>query len=235
MNGRGTERLGPLLRIPSMRRYLGYRVVLGLSTLADPFIVVHGLQRIGFGLRFAGLSLCIFALVQLLGTIAWPRWAISHSGIRMLQFAAFLRLVFLILAVSIPALATSSFYTDRFSTDQVAAWMFAGAFVLAGLSGSIHNTVNQRYLIEIAGTTSSNSRPRAAITLTNGLLAIVAFAPFIGAGIINRFSFETAITTAGSIAFVAFIASALLVESRSGLSIRAGSQVSTLRRRRAAT
>jgi len=234
MTGRGPEGIMSLLRLPSMRRYLGYRIVLGFSTLADPFVVVYGLQRIGFGLRFVGLSLCIFALAQLLGTIAWPGWASSRSGIRMLQLAAFMRLMFLILAISIPALATSSFYTDRFGNDQVAAWLFVSAFSLAGVSASIHNTVNQRYLIQIAGSAGSSTRPRDAISLANGILAIAALAPFCGALLIDRFSLETALTTAGSIAFVAFIASALLVESRSGVSIL-GSRASTLRRRRAAT
>lgn len=223
------DNLAPLLRTPAMRRYLGFRTILGVSTLADPFIIMFGLQRIGFGLRFVGLSLFFYAFFQLLGTITWPRWTRTLGEVRLLQFAAFLRLAFLMLALAIPALAVSTFYTDRSGSQQLAAWAFAAAFALPGLSASIHNATNQRYLIDIA----ASNNPHAAITITNAILGIVAFAPLIGAGMINRYSLETTITIGGIFAFIAFILSAVLVESRSKARIHASSRGLIFRRRRA--
>ena len=226
---RAGSNIAPLLRIPAMRRYLGFRTLLGISTLADPFIVMYGLQRIGFSLRYLGLALLFYAFFQFLGTITWPRWMRTLGAIRMLQFAAFLRLAFLMLALAIPALAGSTFYTDRSGSQQLAAWAFAASFALSGLSASIHNATNQRYLIDIA----TPSHPHTAISITNAILGIVAFAPLVGAGLVDRYSLETTITIGGVIAFLAFILSALLVESRSKARIRSSSRGLIFRRRRA--
>ncbi|MGI8486795.1 MAG: hypothetical protein ACR2OU_21365 [Thermomicrobiales bacterium] len=228
---RVSNNLAPLMRIPAMRRYLGFRTLLGLSTLADPFIVMYGLQRIGFGLRYLGLALLFYAFFQFLGTITWPRWTRTLGASRLLQFAAFLRLAFLMLALAIPALAGSPFYVDRSGSQQLAAWAFAASFGLPGLCASIHNATNQQYLINIANVNNLN----AAIGITNAILGITAFAPLVGAGFVNRFSLETTIAIGSVIAFLAFILSALLVESRSRARIRTYSRGLIFRRRRAIT
>ncbi len=219
-----------LLRNTPMRRYLGYRTLLGFSTLADPFIVIFVLRQQGFALKFVGLALFCFAVVQLIGAILVPRWASTHSSVRLLQIATFCKLAFLMTAVSIPALATSSFVSGRWGSHEIAPVIFSLAFGLWGISACLHGTANQRYLLEL----TAPGHPRAAIAATNGILGILSFAPLVGAALINRFSWELAITTGGAIAFLAFIASALLVDSRPKTRTRLGVQNKDLRRRRSA-
>ncbi|MGB3307997.1 MAG: hypothetical protein WBA63_17550 [Thermomicrobiales bacterium] len=209
----GFSPIGPALRSASIRRYLTFRLLLGLAAFADPLVIVYGLQRIGFNLRYVGIALVCYALLQLLGTAIWSDRIAARNHIRLLQFATFLRLIFLILAISIPALASSTFYADRFDSPRIAAWAFAAAFGLLGLAASIHNHVNQRYLIDIA-VRDGVAPPQSAIAVSNLMLGILAFAPLVGAWVATRFSLEAAITTGGTFAFLAFLSSAALVASR---------------------
>jgi hypothetical protein len=210
------EGIGSVLASPPIRRFLAFRFILGLSTLADPFVIIYGMREIGFSLHFTGLALIFFVGLQLAGTVVWPRWLAAHSSLRTIQLAVFCRLIFLVLAISIPTIATSSYYTDHLSSNALAAWSFVATFGFLGFSTSIHNVANQRYLLDLTTRTS----PQPAIALTNLLLGVVAFAPLGGGWIASRYSLEATVATAAAIAFVAFVASALLVESRVRVSSR---------------
>lgn len=209
----GFSPIGPALRSSPIRRYLAFRLLLGLAAFADPLVIIYGLQQIGFDLRYVGIALVCYALLQLLGTMLWSDRIAARNHIRLLQFATFLRLVFLILAISIPALASSTFYADRFDSPRAAAWAFAAAFGLLGIAASVHNHVNQRYLIDIA-VRDGMTTPQTAIAVSNLMFGVLAFAPLVGAWVATRFSLEATITTGGVFAFLAFLSSAALVASR---------------------
>lgn len=206
------------LRSGPYRRYLLFRVALGLAAAADPFIIVFGFRQIGLGLEDIGLALVAFAIGHLAGVLIWPRWSAQGSPRAPLQFAALLRLLALIITIAIPAIVTSSLYTDRFSSPELAVRVFLAQFALIGLAISAHATANQRYLLDIMAPASIPQ----AIATTNVVHGILAFAPFVAAYLLQRTSLEQMLWIAAATAFVALLISGFLVESCVYISRRMG-------------
>jgi MFS family permease len=200
--------LGATLRSRPMRRYLAFRLILGLSTLADPFIIVFGLSEMGLQPRYVGGSILVFALAQVGGGVVWPLLLDTRGSRLPLQFAALLRLTAVTLAVMVPGVARSSAYLERYDSPAVASWAFVATFALLGLARSAHDPSEHRYLEDI---TTSPTLQRAAIVATNVILTLTAGAALIGA-------------------FVALIASGLLFEGRPRVQYRSGARSGRIRR-----
>jgi len=202
--------------IPVVRRYLSYRVLIGIATLADPFLLAYGIRELGEGLRLAGMSLLAYAIAQIIGTTVFPRWVATRGTARHFQIAAFLRLIALVVIIGMPSVATSEAYRERFDDTTPVAWLIAIAVGLIGFERRLQQHVNERYL----GDMTSANVPFAAESLANTVIGVLAFTPLIGASLIARYSDEAAITVAAVVAFIAMLVSAVLVETRAHVSTR---------------
>jgi uncharacterized membrane protein len=221
------------LRSVPMRRFLVFRLLLGVSTLADPFIIVYALSEMSLDMRYLGGSILAYALALIVGEIAWTALMGAKHARRPLQVAALLRLAALPLALVLPGIATSTPYQERFDSPAIVSWAFVGVFALMGLARSAHDQAEQHYLSDI---TTDPPHQRAAIMITNLLLTLTAAAALVGAALANRYSLATALVVAATAAFFALLASGFLIEGnprvlyRSGLRPRRPRRRSRLRR-----
>jgi hypothetical protein len=205
--GGGT--IAATLRTRPVRRYIVFRLLLGLSTLADPFIIVYGLSGMNLHIRYIGGAILLSALAQMAGGVLWPLLLATRGSRRPLQIASLLRLAALALAVAMPQVATSQAYIDRFDTPALASWAFIATFALLGLVRSAHDQTEQQYLADVVPEPSPHM---AAIMATNILLVLTSGAALLGAFLIDRSSLDTTLTIAAVISFAALLASGLLFE-----------------------
>ncbi len=202
----------------SYRRFLLFRIVLGLAAAADPFIIVFGFREIGLRLEDIGLAIVAYAVGHFAGVVIWPQWSDRRSARIPLQMAALLRVLVLVVTVGIPAIVTSRLYTDLFASPDAAVRVFLTLFALLGLAVSAHANANQRYLLDIV----APGNTRQAVATTNILHGILAFAPFLAAYLIGRTSLEQTLWIAAAAAFIALLISGSLVESQVRISRRIG-------------
>ncbi len=212
------------------RRYVSFKLFLALTAAFDPFVIVFGFQELGLTTEYLGWAILAYAVGQLLGHVGWTRWIAGHSPRVPFQIATFLRLMFLTWIVSLPTLATSNLYTDRFDDLNQAMGGFAAGFVLLGLATSVGQPANQRYLMDIA--------PRGAVQgpifAANLIAGVCAFAPFGVAWLIGRFELERLLWGGIGVAIAALLASGLLMESRVRIRSSSGSWRSRQRTARTA-
>ncbi|HVL26476.1 MAG TPA: hypothetical protein VM450_20465 [Thermomicrobiales bacterium] len=222
------------LRTRPVRRYAIFRLLLGLSTLADPFIIVYGLSAMNLHIRYIGGAILFHALAQVVGGVLWPMLLAARGSRRPIQIATLLRLAALALAVVVPQVATSQAYVNRFDTPTLASWAFVATFALLGLVRSAHDQTEQQYLADIVPEPSPHM---AAIMGTNVLLLLTSGAALLGAFLIDRYSLDTTLTIAAVISFAALLASGLLFEGNPRVVYRGDTrttrprQVKRLRRR----
>jgi len=195
---------------PPFRRYASFKILVGLTAAFDPFVIVFGFQELGLTTEYIGWAILAYAGGQLAGHLGWTRWIAGHSPRVPFQVATFLRLVFLTWIVSLPTLATSALYTDRFDDLSPAMGGFAAGFALLGLAASVGHRANQRYLMDIA----PRSAVQGPILAANLITAVVAFAPFGVAWLMGRYDLERLLWGGIGLAIVALLASGLLLESR---------------------
>lgn len=200
-----------LLDFSTMRRLLTFRLIFGFATLADPFLIVWGINEMALGLRYIGAIVLMMALAQVGGGVIWTAARRAQGTQGSLQIAAILRLGAIMLAITVPLVARSDWYAETFDTPTAGSWAFVLVFVLIGLAQSTYLRNEQRYAIRIAG--KDSLRP-AAILLTNLTLVITAISALVGAWIIRISSLEAALIVAASLSFIALIASGVLAGRR---------------------
>jgi hypothetical protein len=193
---------------PAVRRLLGFRFLIGLSALADPFLIVFGIQELGFDIFYIAAAIATFAGGQLLSALVAPRWS-EHRGPRgILLTSAVFRLVAIVLALALPSLSRTTLYTDRFDTNWQATLAFAGLFALLGISAYLQGIGSQRYISDVV---PAGGRV-ATISLANVILAVTAASPLLGAYLIEQYDLETLLIVSTVLAFVGFASGGLLFD-----------------------
>lgn len=198
------------LSTSAFRRFASFKLLLAMVAAIDPFLIVYGFLELNLDARYIGWALLAWAAGQVIGNALWPRW-IARTGPRIpFQIAAALRLLLLLLVVSLPSLATSNLYLDRFDGPEPAIRFFASSFALLGLAASTGNSANQRYLMDI----SPRGEAGGTVFAANLVAAIGAFFPLVAAWSIDRRELDVAFWGAIGLAVLALIASGLLPNSR---------------------
>lgn len=205
------EHLRSLLATGNMRRFLIFRLLFGLADLADPFLIVYGMIEMRLGLVYVGLIILVLALSQIIGGITWTVVREARGSRRSMQLAAMLRFTGLILAAGVPMIARSEAWQHRFDSGDLGSWLFVLAFFFIGLGQSTYLRNEQAYARRIA--VDERLYP-AALMLTNASLLITAIAALIGVWIIEASSLEMALVSASVLAFIALLASGVLVGPR---------------------
>jgi hypothetical protein len=202
--------LGSSFSTPAFRRYVSFKLLLAMVAAMDPFLIVYGFLELNLELRYVGWALLAWTTGQVVGNLLWPKW-VARTGPRIpFQIATTLRLLLLLLVVSLPSLATSDLYLDRFDGPEPAMRFFASSFALLGLAASTGNTANQRYLMDVSPRGESSGTVFAA----NLVAAIGAFFPLVAAWSIDRYDLDWAFWGAIGLAVLTLIASGLLPNSR---------------------
>ena len=204
--GRGS--IWSTLTNPAVRRLLGYRFLIGVATLADPFLIIFGIRELGFELFYVGVAITIYAGGQLLAAIAAPKWA-GHRGPRgMLLTGSVCRLTAIALALTIPPLSRTSLYTDRFDTNWQATLVFVALFGLLGVSAYLQAVGSQRYIYDVVPVADRVS----TISLANLVLGVIAGAPLLGAYLIEQYDLDRLLIVATALAFIGFASAGFLFD-----------------------
>lgn len=204
------DRVFTPLQSIAYRRFLLFRIALGLAAAADPFLIVFGFREVGLEARDIGLAIVAFAIGHLAGLLLWPRWSTRRGSREPLQFAALLRVIALVSAIGIPPVLTSTLYADLFQSPDVAVRLFLVQFALIGLAVSAQATTYLRYLFDHVAPGSM----RQAVATINVGHGILTLAPFAAAYLIDRTSLATMLWCAAVAAFAALLFSGFLIESR---------------------
>lgn len=219
--------MGRALADANFRRFLGFRLLFSLSTLADPFFVIFAVSRLAVAPSILGAYVIALAVGRLASVPLWTALARRYGEKTTLQVAALVRLVAPLLALLLPKVIATELYRDRVDDNRVLAGLFGIAFLAIGASLGGQARGNFAYLTEVAP-----ARLRASyVGLTNVSLAVVAFAPILGGVLVDRLGYEWLFLIAALIGFAAVFASGALTDTH----VRTRPTTAAWRLRRVAT
>lgn len=211
----------PALADPSFRRFLVFRVALGLVAVADPFYILFAQRELGIASTRLGWFLLALVAARILSAPLWA-WLIRAQGTRTtLQIAGLFRLLPPLLAVTLPYLVDTEIWRDRATSPNALPVAFGLVFVALGITLGGLQASTFGYLVE----TLPASGRAGAIGLTNLVLAIAAAAPLAG-GLLLRESgadYERLFLLAGGFAVIATLAGGLLSPGRARPRVAAAS------------
>ena len=196
-----------VLQQPAMRRYLYVRLLFGLATLADPFLIIFGLMHMDLDIGYVGAIMLVIVLAQVTGGVVWTFFREYRGTRRSIQLAALLRLAGIALAIGVPFIADSGWYADRFDSPAVGSWAFVSVFFVLGVAQGTYIRNEQPYALRRM---QDISLYPATSLLLNGTLVITAFAAFLGAAIIRASSIETLLLVAAGLALIALMSTTAL-------------------------
>lgn len=197
-----------VLRTPEIRRYLVIRLVFGLATLADPFLIIYGMNYMRFNLWYLGAVMLAVVFAQLVGGAIWTFFGDMPGSRQAIQLAAVLRFSALTLAVAVPFIGDSSWYASTFSNANAASWLYVFAFFLIGLSQNTFARNEQHYAMNRL----RDGRLFPAMDMVlNVVLVLTALTPILGMLLIEATSLRMTIAITAGIAFLAFLCTAFLV------------------------
>lgn len=200
-----------VLQISAIRRYLGVRLLFGMATLADPFIIIYGIAAMRFNLWYLGASVLAMVAAQVVGGAIWTFFGEMPGSKRAIQAAAVLRFIALTLALSIPFFGNSRWYAENFDSHTLASWAYVAVFFLLGLAQNTYTRNEHHYAMRRIG---NGALYPAVDMVLNVSLVITALTPLLGAALINATSLRTTIAIAAGIALLAVMSSAFLVARR---------------------
>lgn len=200
-----------VMQTPEIRRYLGVRLLFGLSTLADPFLIIFGLNHLRLGLWYLGAIMVAVVVAQIVGGAIWTFFGEMPGSRRAIQLAVVLRFLALTLAVAVPFIGTSGWYRATFDSAAPASWLYVLVFFLIGLSQNTFSRNEQHYAMNRLR--DGQLFPAMDMVL-NLALVITALTPMLGVVLINTTSMRMTIAIAAGLALLAFLCTAFLVARR---------------------
>lgn len=192
------------------RRFIVFRTLIGLSALADPFLIVYALERLDIPAKFAGIYAILFALAACATILVVPQSARRVSSRKMLQIAALVRFLVPLVALSFAFFADSDSVRDAMSHNAGSAWLFGVAFLALGLCRGLIAAAVPPYA---EGLFPEGTIQRVA-QLSAVALAAASLAPLLGAWAWNERGLQAMLLFAALAGFIALLASGSLAKSR---------------------
>jgi MFS family permease len=170
------------------RSLLATRVMLGVATMAGPFFIVFGIERLGFSEESAGLFLTVQMLGLILSNLLWG-WMSNHRGSRLILQTISLGSLIM---PSVPVLL---------SFVALPRLTYLLVFFVLGASVSGTRIGHANALLDIA---PPLSRP-TYLGLMNTLIAPSLVFPVIGGFIVSATSYHVLFLLSGVGAVLAFL------------------------------
>lgn len=194
---------------PNFRRFLVFRCLLSLSTLADPFFVIYAVSVLAVDRSTVGFYVVALVAGRLLSAPLWSEYARRSGERATLQAAALIRFGAPLVALLLPPLVETGLYRERVTDERVLAVLFGLIFLAIGVSLGGQARSTQAYVGQIA----PGPRRGAYLALTNAALAVVAFAPVAGGLLLGRTEFGTLFLVAALVGLVAVLSSGALTDT----------------------
>lgn len=193
---------------PGFRRFVGFRLLLGASALADPFYALYALRELNVPLGRLGDYLAAMLVAQVLAVPLWRAVAARQGTKGVLQGTALVRLLVPLVALTVPALAETPLWAERVGHDGVLPWAYGLVFVAIGIALAGQGRGQGAYLLE----TAPAERRGSFATLANMIVAGAAFAMVLGGVVVDRYGFDRAFLAAALVGLGAVFASGALAE-----------------------
>jgi MFS family permease len=184
----------------SVRRYLLVRVLLNMTSLAEPFYPIFALDILGAPASMVGIYLSVMTFAGVLSNLAWQKADGVRATYSLLRTASFLTALTPLLAATLPWLMRLVGFTVE-RRGLLPAYLFAGVFLLAGSSESGRAIGTMALLLDI----SPDEERASYIGLVNTALGFVSFLPILSGAIIDRVGFEPIFLTATGLLLLGYL------------------------------
>ena len=187
---------------PRFRRLIVFRGLLAATAAIDPFLFLYAATRLGVPLTAIGAYAFAAVLGWLISAPLWL-WLERQSGPRgVLQGAGVVRLVAPAIALVVPQLAGIAQMRSQDGGASIMTGLYGSAFFAIGAALAAQSRGGYDYQAAIL------ARPvlPAATLITNGVLAVIAFAPVVGGLVIQRFGYEALFGAAAVVGLAAVFA-----------------------------
>lgn len=195
------------LMTPLLRRLLLVRLLLGMATVADSFILIYGLQRLGLQLPMVGMVVVAIVLAQLICGVTWTLFTEYRGRAWSIQFAALLRVTGLTLAAATPYFATTDWFASLPASSTFASVLFMVVFFMLAMSNT--TLLRNEQVAGIRRLDDYHLYP-ASNLLIQVVTFVTALTPLLGAALLNWIRFETLMGMAALLALLGLIATGWL-------------------------
>ncbi len=204
-------RAGPgLLRLPTYRRYLAFRVSALVATLAEPFFVVYALRTFRIGADMIGIYLIAVIATRAATIYLWRAVARITGTKFLLQLGVLCRAFAAFIAIVLPVLFETEPIADHFTSDVSRARVFIAVFICIGAAMGANAVAQSGFLLDILPPNAYAD----GVGFTNGVLALCSLSLFAGGIIVDRNGFRALFITALALGLMTVLVGGLLREPR---------------------
>ncbi|MCA1666506.1 MAG: hypothetical protein LC793_03725 [Thermomicrobia bacterium] len=219
-------RAGPaLLRLPTYRRYLAFRVIALVATLAEPFFVVYTLRTFAITADMIGIYVIAVIATRAVTLYLWRGLARITGTKVLLQLGALCRALAAFIAIGLPVLFETEPIAGHFTSDLARARLFIAVFVCIGAAMGANAVAQSGFLLDILPPNAYAD----GVGFTNGTLALCSISLIAGGILLDRTSFRALFITAFVLGLLTVLVGGLLREPRRPLR-RAGALGPGIRR-----
>jgi hypothetical protein len=199
-----------LLRLPGYRRYLIFRVVALVATLAEPFFVVYALRTFAISADMVGVYVIAVIATRAVTMYLWRSLARLTGTKLLLQLGALCRALAAVIAIALPVLYETDPIAGHFTSDLSRARVFIAVFVCIGAAMGANAVAQSGLLLDILPPNAYAD----GVAFTNGVLAVCSIALFAGGIIMDRNGFRALFITALALGLVTVLVGGILREPR---------------------
>jgi hypothetical protein len=199
-----------LLRLPTYRRYLIFRIVALVATLAEPFYVVYAIRTYDVSASMIGLYVVATVLTRVLTMYLWRGLARITGTRLLLQLAALCRALAAVTAIGLPVLYETEPIAGRFTSDESRARVFVVVFVCIGAAMGANAVAHSGLLLDILPPNAYAD----GFAFANGLLAVCSVSLIAGGIIMDRYDARALFMTALVLGLLTVLVGGILREPR---------------------
>jgi hypothetical protein len=204
-------RAGPaLLRLPAYRRYLTFRVVALIATLAEPFFVVYALRTFALSADMIGIYAIAVIATRAVTIYLWRGLARIAGTKLLLQLGALCRALAAFIAIGLPVLFETEPIAGHFTSDLSRARAFIAIFVCIGAAMGANAIAQSGFLLDILPPNAYAD----GVGFTNGVLALWSVALIAGGLIVDHNSFRALFIVAFVLGLLTVLVGGILREPR---------------------
>ncbi len=204
-------RAGPaLLRLPAYRRYLIFRIIALVATLAEPFFVVYALRTFAVSADMIGIYVIAVIGARAVTIYLWRGLARMTGTKLLLQLGALCRALAAFIAIGLPVLFETEPIAGRFTSDLSRARVFIVVFLCIGAAMGANAVAHSGFLLDILPPNAYAD----GVGFTNGVLALCSLSLIGGAVILDRNGFRALFIAAFALGLLTVLAGGILHEPR---------------------
>ncbi len=204
-------RAGPgLLRLPTYRRYLLFRIVALVATLAEPFFVVYALRAFNLAADMIGVYVIAVVATRAVTVYLWRGLARITGTKLLLQLGALCRAFAAFIAIVLPVLFDTEPIAGHLTSDLSRARVFIAVFVCIGAAMGANAVAQSGFLFDILPPNAYAD----GVGFTNSVLALCSVVLIAGGIIVDRDGFRTLFIVALVLGLLTVLIGGILREPR---------------------